>query len=140
MSLSTVLRRAVAVLEGDRRYRDLVEELLKEADRLEQRQTVRKQKYGRRAAVVGEKFLWPGSGMDEGHDVEMEVRAKAEGDGGKWLCISCGVALSHNLEKDLHCSGTERSRTRRLSFELGDERAAHVLAWSNFVTGHVEVP
>jgi hypothetical protein len=139
VSLSATLRRAIAVLEGDRRYRDLVEELRIEADQLERRQTVRKQKYGRRPAVVGEKFLWPATGaMDE--TVEEVVREKAEGDRGIWFCISCGASFTHNLEKDLHCSHSVRTKARRITLELGDTRAAHVLAWRNFQTGHVEVP
>jgi len=53
----------------------------------------------RRAAIEGEVFTLP---RKPGLQV---VQPKAEGNdptNGRWVCISCGVLLQHNLEKDLH--------------------------------------
>ena len=148
MSLHSVLRRAIAVIEGDgfRRHRDLLDELRKELDRLEMRQVVRSRAFERRAAVEGEKFVWmegdPGSGDASGMEVEMEVRPASPGKEGRWWCLSCGKVLEHNLDRDLHCQGSAPRGfpNRRLRLELGDHRARHVLGWRNFSSGFVEVP
>lgn len=140
MSLHSVLRRAIAVIEGDgfRRHRDLLDELRRELDRLEMRQVVRSRAFERRAAVEGEKFVW----KEGSTDIELEVRPKTPGDEGRWWCVSCGVVCEHQLDRDLHCQepGKRGFPKRRLRLELGDVRARHVLAWRNFCSGTVEVP
>jgi hypothetical protein len=90
----------------------------------------------RRAAIEGEVFTLP---QKAGLQV---VQPKAEGKEGRWVCISCGVLLQHNLEKELHC-GRKPKRVGNLpggpKAPIG-ERAHHVLAWYSFETGNVEVP
>lgn len=165
VSLPAVLRRAIAVLEDDgfRRHRDLLEELRKELDQLEARQVVRSRAFERRAAVEGEKFVWMEGDPDSGMEVEMEVRPASPGKEGRWWCISCGKVLAHNLDRDMHCQKKEadsqqltasdpdldparaasrkpQASFRRLTLELGDHRARHVLGWRNFSSGFVEVP
>jgi len=142
VSLPAVLRRAISVLEGDRRYRDLVGELRGEVEKLESRRTVRRSLCERRPAVEGEKFVWREAGVGGSHEIELEVRPKSPGDEGLWLCLSCGVSLEHNLDKDLHCQGGGKRGfpRRQMRLELGDHRARHVLGWRNFSSGFVEVP
>jgi hypothetical protein len=146
--LVAVMRRAISCLEceGRRKYGDLIEDLEREVSQLERRKTMRNRAHERRPAVEGEKFKWPirgpeaeAAGTDE---IEMVVRAKAPGDDGRWWCISCGAQCEHDLDKDMHCQkgGKRGFGRRKLTLELGDHRAAHVLAWRNFQTGHVEVP
>ncbi len=77
--------------------------------------------------------------MRDGQEVVLVVREKQEGKQGRWVCLSCGEALEHNLGKDLHCD-RERALDRKLKQELGDAGVAHVLGWWNFSTGDVEVP
>jgi len=141
VSLDAVLRRCLSLVEGRRGYGDLEESIREEIVKLESRQAIRSRAFERRAAVEGEKFLWPVSDGVGGTDVEMVVRAKSPGEEGRWWCLPCGVACAHNLEKDSHCAGpAPRGVKRRLLLSLGDARSRHVLAWRNYTSGHVEVP
>lgn len=88
----------------------------------------------RRVATLGEAFIW--------HGAARKVEAKSDGKNGKWVCISCGEPLAHNLEKDLHCA---RRRPAGLDHMPGGvftrgERAKHVLAWFSFESNRYEVP
>jgi hypothetical protein len=139
VTLPSTLARALAVVEGLRGHRDLADELRRELEKIEERQKVRSVVHERRAAVEGEKFLWR-----EGDTTEHElvVRPASPGREGRWWCISCGVAFADNLDRDLHCGkgGKHGHGRRKITFELGDKRARHVLAWRNWATGQVEVP
>jgi hypothetical protein len=137
VSLPATLRRALGVVEGSRRHEDLASELRSEIAKLERRQSVKAGRHDRRPAEAGERFAW----KEGGASIELVVREKGPGTEGRWWCISCGEVLEHNLAKDLHCQGRGKRRAdRRMTFETGDRRARHVLAWRNFQTGHVEVP
>lgn len=135
MSLTTVLMRAISVLEGHRTYQNLVSELRKELQVLERREEVRQEKDAVRVALEGEEFYW----MEGGEQVVMRVREKSPGEQGRWWCIACGVAFEHNLQKDVHCQ-SPAAEGRKLKREFGDATMRHVLAWSNFATGMVEEP
>lgn len=137
MSLLAVLRRAISVLEGDRRYRQLVLDLYRELEALELREEVRRREEAIRPAEEGERFLWTPDGCRR--PVELVVRAKSNGDEGRWYCIACGEAFEHQLGKNLHCQ-RERAKERQIVHEMGDTGAAHVLAWRNWCSGYVEVP
>jgi hypothetical protein len=91
---------------------------------------------GVRVAIAGEKFTFAGhlAGMDE-----QEVHPKGEGNSGQWICCSCGLAFSTQIEKDLHAFGSKPSRRNHMTVTLGP-KAKHILAWRSFVSGLIEVP
>lgn len=94
----------------------------------------------RRKAEVGEPYAlknYAGKPFITG-----TVKPKTEGQAGQWCCISCGVVLGNNLEKDIHCG---RPRARNSQDKPGGakapgQKAKHVLAWRSFDSGEVEVP
>lgn len=88
----------------------------------------------RRAANVGEKFMWRG--------IEHTVQHRGEMKAGRWFCISCAVGLAHNAEKDSHCNESRRrgTRTQPGGPEASGEQAKHVLAWLSVDSGNFEVP
>jgi hypothetical protein len=99
-----------------------------------------------RLAVEGEIFLAP-AGMysrallGSHKSGAVEVHAKGTGDEGQWFCITCCVALWHNMEKDTHA---EERAPRKSALVNPDPKqqppARHVFAWRSFKSGRVEVP
>jgi hypothetical protein len=94
-------------------------------------------KNGVRAAVAGEKFTFA---KDHLHRLgEQEVKPKGEGNTGQWICCSCGLIFSNQMQKDSHAFYEKPSRKRHMTLVLG-EPASHVLAWLSNISGDIEVP
>ena len=87
-----------------------------------------------RAAVAGETFAFryhfPGQ--------TFEVRPKGDGNNGQWVCLTCGLPLANQLEKDVH-TGEKKPHVSRMTVTIGAP-AKHVLAWRSFISGEIEVP
>lgn len=85
----------------------------------------------RRPAIAGETFVMgPQLGI---------VAEKSAATSGQWICISCGVLLEHNLDKDLHCARRAPKRNQNHMVNVLGGPARHVLAFL-VVAGNVEVP
>ena len=56
--------------------------------------------------------------------IRADVKPKAPGNAGQWLCVTCGEPFANNLEAHFH-SG---------------KHPKHKFAWRNFETGDIEEP
>jgi peptide methionine sulfoxide reductase MsrB len=90
----------------------------------------------RRAAVAGEMFVYNGKDFT----VTPRPGIASSEDPGFWFCITCGISLRSNLEKDAHCGEpAARKPSAKLVKVLGAP-ARHVLCWVDWTTGENQEP